>query len=146
MPFMTTYGATFQISAPELPFFQRRAGYLVLVKPLGDHRQARGTHINVRKPHKVRFSCHETFKFYLQMHWGRAGVHFPSWLQDTEAWPTRTKPELHEKVIEDLYLNGWPHDPDRDECGTFGRGHSTSVRKKTFIWSLGRILSTNCID
>ena len=29
--FMTTNGTTFQISALELPFFQRRAGYLVLV-------------------------------------------------------------------------------------------------------------------
>ena len=27
----------------------------------GRHRQARGTHINVRKPRKVRFSCHGTF-------------------------------------------------------------------------------------
>ena len=34
--------------------------YIFPKAPLGDHRQARGTHINVRKP-KVRFSCHGTF-------------------------------------------------------------------------------------
>ena len=30
--------------------------------PLGDHRQAGGTQINVKKPHKVNFSCHGIFK------------------------------------------------------------------------------------
>jgi hypothetical protein len=39
------------LSALEPPFFQRRAEQLVLVlhqTQLGDHRQARGTHIYVR--------------------------------------------------------------------------------------------------
>jgi hypothetical protein len=46
------------LSALEPPFFQRRAEQLVLVlhqTQLGDHRQARGTHIYVRLPHSEIF-------------------------------------------------------------------------------------------
>jgi len=33
--------------------------------PLGDHIQARGTHINFKKPQKGKISCQGTFKMYL---------------------------------------------------------------------------------
>ena len=45
----------FQIGASEISFIKGRAGNLLLVLHLtpclasGDHRQARGTHVNVRK-------------------------------------------------------------------------------------------------
>ena len=54
----------FEIGASELSFLKGGAEYLVLVLHLTPFlaRQARGTHINVRKPHKVKFSCHGTFK------------------------------------------------------------------------------------
>ena len=61
-PLMTTYGAKFQISNF---FLMRRIPSARFtpnaIMPLGDHRQARGTHINVGKPQKIKFSCHGTF-------------------------------------------------------------------------------------
>ena len=35
--------------------------------PTGDHRQAGGTPVNVRKPHKVQFSWHGTFNSPIQV-------------------------------------------------------------------------------
>ena len=67
-PLMTTYEARSQIAAFQLSFFQRwRKIPTACFTPngiftTGGHRQARGTHINVRKPHEGNISCHGFFK------------------------------------------------------------------------------------